>query len=49
MYMGDWPRERYRRMVQRYSEEKAKIWEDVVHGLIYGSQDFAEKIKELFF
>jgi hypothetical protein len=44
----DRPRERYRRMVQRYSEEKGKIWEDVVHGLIYGSQDSAEKIKERF-
>jgi hypothetical protein len=33
-------------MVQRYSEGKGRIWEDIVDGLIYGSQDFAEKIAE---
>ncbi len=42
------PRRKYRRMVQRYSEETAKIWEDVKHGLIYGSEDFANKIKARF-
>ena len=38
----------YRLKVQQYSDEKARIWEDVRHGLIYGSQDFMEGIKERF-
>ena len=38
----------YRLKVQQYWEEKAKIWEDVRHGLIYGSETFIEKIKTRF-
>jgi putative transposase len=38
---GDRPRERYRRIVRRYSEENA------MHGPIYGSRDFAEKKSQM--
>ena len=35
----------YRQKVQRYSDENNRIWEDVYHGLIYGSQNFVDQIK----
>jgi len=35
-----YPHRAYREKVQQYSEEKQRIWEDIKHGLIYGSQDF---------
>ena len=38
-------RRAYRQKVQKYSDEKNRIWEDVRHGLIYGSQNFVDKIK----
>jgi hypothetical protein len=38
----------YRIKVQNYSDEKAAIWEDVKHGLIYGGQEFIEDIKTRF-
>jgi hypothetical protein len=38
----------YRLKVQRYSDEKARIWEDVKHGLFYGSSEFIEKIKSRY-
>ncbi len=38
-------RRAYRQKVQKYSDEKNRIWEDVCHGLIYGSQNFVDKIK----
>jgi len=38
-------RRAYRLKVQNYSDEKNRIWEDVRHGLIYGSQNFVDKIK----
>jgi putative transposase len=38
-------RRAYRQKVQKYSDEKNRIWEDVCHGLIYGSQNFVDEIK----
>ncbi len=38
----------YRLKTQRYSDENKKIWEDVKHGLILGSERFIEKIKTKF-
>ncbi|MFH2092803.1 MAG: transposase [Pseudomonadota bacterium] len=35
----------YREMVQHYSDEQSSVWEDVKHGLIYGSQDFVSDLK----
>lgn len=38
----------YRKMVQHYSDEKGRIWEDVKHGLVLGSQNFVNTLKERF-
>ena len=38
----------YRLKVQQYSDEKGKIWEDVRHGLIFGSEKFIDKIRSRF-
>ena len=38
----------YRKKMQEYTEENQSIWEDVKHGLIYGSQDFVRKIKDQY-
>jgi len=35
----------YREKVQKYSDEKKSIWEDIRHGLFYGSQAFVNRIK----
>ena len=45
---GDDRHKAYRNKVQHYSDEKADIWEDVKHGLIYGSQDFVSELKARF-
>jgi len=38
----------YRRKVQDYSNEKNSPWEDVKHGLIYGSQNFVDQIRSRY-
>lgn len=38
----------YRTKVQHYSDEENRVWEDVKHGLVYGSQDFVSDIKARF-
>jgi putative transposase len=38
----------YRMKAQNYSDENKKIWEDVTHGLIFGSERFIERIKTKF-
>jgi len=45
---GDDRHKAYREKVQRYSEEDGSGWEDVKHGLVYGSQNFVEHLKERF-
>jgi REP element-mobilizing transposase RayT len=45
---GENPYRSYRIKVQNYSDEKAGIWEDVKHGLLYGGQEFIEDIKIRF-
>jgi len=39
-------RRAYREKVQRYADEKKSIWEDVKHGIIFGSQAFVNRIKK---
>ena len=39
-------RKAYREKVQRYADEKKNIWEDVKHGIIFGSQVFVDRIKK---
>ena len=38
----------YRRKVQQYADESGSIWEDVHHGLVYGSEDFLNDLKSRF-
>ncbi len=38
----------YRKMVQNYSKEKTKIWEDFRHGLFLGSQKFVDRMKSKY-
>jgi len=35
----------YREKVQKYSDEKKSIWEEIRHGLFFGSQAFVKRIK----
>ncbi len=35
-------------MVQSYSREVTKIWEDFQHGLFWGSQEFIDRIKSKY-
>jgi len=36
----------YREKVQQYADEKKSIWEDIRHGVIYGSKVFVDRIKK---
>ncbi len=38
----------YRGKVQHYADERGSIYEDVKHGLVFGSGDFLEDLKEKF-
>lgn len=45
---GDDSHQAYRKKMREYAKENHSIWEDVKYGLIYGSQDFVEKLKGRF-
>jgi putative transposase len=45
---GDDPHMAYRKKMQEYAKESQSVWEDVKHGLIYGSQDFVKNLKGRF-
>jgi putative transposase len=36
----------YRTKVQEYAKEEKKLWEDLRHGMIIGSQEFVDKIRK---
>ena len=38
----------YRKKVQAYSEEKESVWEQVKFGFLYGSESFADSIKDKY-
>ena len=38
----------YRELVQRYSDEEGRLWEDLRHGFILGTEQFVENIKKRF-
>jgi len=44
-FEGNDPHGAYRKKVQGYSGEEAKIWEDLRHGLIMGTEDFVNRIR----
>jgi putative transposase len=43
---GDDKRKSYRKKVQQYAGEAGSAWDDVRHGLIYGSQNFVNRIRD---
>lgn len=38
----------YREEIQRYSQEEARLWEDLRHGFILGTKNFVEIIRQRF-
>jgi len=42
------PRKAYRKNTLRYAKEDARIWDDVKHGLVYGSQNFVNNIRDQY-
>ena len=38
----------YRKKVQHYSDEQGRVWEDVKHGFIFGSWNFAADLRSRF-
>lgn len=42
------PHKAYRLKVQDYSDEENRLWENIKHGLIYGSETFVKNIKANF-
>ena len=38
----------YRRKMQQYADEQGSVWEDVRHGLVYGSEAFVNDLKKKF-
>lgn len=38
----------YREKARKYSDEKNRVWEDVKHGLIYGSESFRKQIRKKY-
>jgi REP element-mobilizing transposase RayT len=38
----------YRKNMQKYAKEESRVWEDLKHGIILGSERFVESIKERF-
>jgi REP element-mobilizing transposase RayT len=38
----------YRESMKRYAKEEGRVWEDLKHGIILGSERFVESIKERF-
>jgi hypothetical protein len=44
-FNGKNKRQGYRQRVQQYSDEKTSIWDDVRHGLFFGTQGFIDLIR----
>ena len=38
----------YRRKVELYSDQEGNLWNEVKHGLVYGSQKYIEQLKQQF-
>ena len=45
---GENKHQHYREKSQKYSDEHRRIWEDIRHGFIYGSQKFVKMIKDRY-
>ncbi|HID31623.1 MAG TPA: hypothetical protein EYP19_16700, partial [Desulfobacterales bacterium] len=44
----DDPHGAYRKKVQSYSGEEAKVWEDFRHGVVIGTEDFVDRIRKRY-
>lgn len=42
------PRKTYREKAKAYAEEEGRLWEDLRHGIVLGSQDFLDKIRRAY-
>ena len=45
---GENKHRQYRENAQKYSEEHRRLWEEIRHGFIYGSQKFVDRIKKRY-
>ena len=45
---GENKHRQYRENAQQYSEEHRRLWEEIRHGFIYGSQKFVDRIKKRY-
>jgi len=45
---GENKHRQYREKSQKYSDENRRIWENIRHGFIYGSQKFVKRIKDYY-
>jgi hypothetical protein len=45
LFSGEEVRQAYRDKVQSYAEEEQSLWEDFRHGVIVGTEQFADRIK----
>ncbi len=47
-FVGKDQHKSYREKVQKYSKEEKKIWENLRHGLVFGSRNFLDQIKSTY-
>ena len=47
-FQGENKHRQYREKSHKYSDEPRRIWEDVRHGFVYGSQTFVKRIKDRY-
>ena len=45
---GENKHRQYREKSQKYSDEHRRLWEDIRHGFIYGSEKFVKRIKDRY-
>ena len=45
---GENKHRQYRENSQKYSDEHSRLWEDIRHGFIYGSEKFVKRIKDRY-
>jgi hypothetical protein len=45
---GENKHRQYRERSQKYSDEHHRLWEDIRHGFIYGSEKFVKRIKDRY-
>ena len=46
-YVSD-PHQAYRENIQKYAKEDQRVWEDLHHGILVGTEKFVKKIKQRY-